>query len=410
MAGSVRSLSRRGFLLSGVAASQLRAQEKRGTNFPPEIKHYEDPTTDLDVYRLSDPSHASTLPAYYNRVIARNSSFLLFCCDRNGSPQAFRMELKSGETKELSDAQDLDGSSLTLTPDNRSFCYFAGRSLFISSLGGRARPLYQIPEGWERCPGMNVGPDGTHATFVERQGDGSRLRMVTLGQGVARTVLEMPFPMSHPIARPLRAQILFRQGDDALWLVNADGTQKRQLKLAAGRIGPANWAADGKSLLYLGFPADSTQLTAIRECIPDSNSDTLVAKTSQYATFGFNQPATVFVGACRGAASPTILVMLRSTRRELTLCEHKASQPEMTAPRFAPDTQRLYFQSDRDGKPAIYCLHMERFLDKTEGETGAESAADEHRSNSALSVLICVPLRPKSSSAKPVPSASPDSR
>jgi oligogalacturonide lyase len=62
--------------------------------------------------------------------------------------------------------------------------------------------------------------------------------------------------------------------------------------------------------------------------------------------------------------------MLRSTRRELTLCEHKASNPEMTAPRFSPDTQRLYFQSDRDGKPAIYGVHVERFLEKTEPDTG----------------------------------------
>jgi oligogalacturonide lyase len=362
------NFTRRGFLLSGIAASQLTAQQKKGASFPPEVKRYEDPTTELDVYRLSDPSHASILPAYYNRAIAHNSGSLLFCCDRGGTPQAHRMDLKTGETKELTDAEDLDGSSLTLTPDNRSFCYFAGKQLYISTLAGRPRLLYQVPEGWERCLGLSVGPDGTHATFAERQGSGSRLRMVTLGQGVARTVAEVPFEMSHPTARPLRAQILFRQGDDALWLVNSDGAQKRQLKLADGRIGPACWATDGKSLLYLNFPADANLLTTIRECIPDNNGDSLVAKTSQYAHFGFNQPASVFVGACRSVASPTILIMLRSTRRELTLCEHKASHPEMTAPRFAPDTQRLYFQSDRDGKPAIYCLHVEKFLDKTDSE------------------------------------------
>jgi oligogalacturonide lyase len=371
MDGFARSCSRRGFLLCGLAASQLRAQQK----FPAEVKRYEDPTTDLDVYRLTDPANASTLPAYYSRSIARNSGSLLFCCDRSGTPQAFRLDLKTGESKELTEAEDLDGSSLTLTPDNRSFCYFAGRSLYISPMAGRARPLYQVPEGWERCPGMNVGPDGTHATFAERQGDRSRLRMVTLVQGAARTVVEVPFAMSHPIARPLRAQILFRQGDEALWLVNSDGTQKRQLKLAGGRVGPANWAADGKSLLYLNFPSDPIQITTIRECLPDNNGDSLVAKTSQYAHFGFNVPATVFVGACRSAASPTILIMLRSTRRELTLCEHKASHPEMTAPRFSPDTQRMYFQSDREGKPAIYSMHMEKFLDRTDPETGNSGQA-----------------------------------
>ena len=148
--------------------------------------------------------------------------------------------------------------------------------------------------------------------------------------------------------------------------MNSDGSQKRQLKLAAGSVGPANWTADGKTLLYLNFPADRTQLTAIREAVPDNNGESLVAKTSQYAHFGFNLPATVFVGACRSAASPTIIVMLRSVRRELTLCEHKSSHPETVAPRFSPDTQKLYFQSDRDGEPAIYCMHVERFLEKTD--------------------------------------------
>jgi oligogalacturonide lyase len=368
MAGPGRSFSRRGFLFSSVAAAQLAAQQKK-TSFPAEVKRYPDPTTELDVYRLSDPAHSSTLPAYYNRAIAHNNASMIFCCDRNGAPQAHRMDLRSGETRELTDAEDLDGTSLTLTPDNRWFCYFAGRQLYMSTMSGHAKPLYQMPEGWERCPGLTVGPDGTHATFAEGQGEKSRLQMVALVGGAARTVVEVPFAMSHPIPRPMRAQILFRQGDEALWLVNSDGTQKRQLKLAAGRIGPANWAVDGKSLLYLSFPADPMQITTIRECVPDTNSDALVAKTSQYAHFGFNQPDTVFVGACRSAASPTILIMLRSTKRELTLCEHKASHPEMTAPRFSPDTQRVYFESDRDGKPALYSLHMERFLEKTEPET-----------------------------------------
>jgi oligogalacturonide lyase len=370
MARVARRFSRRGFLLSGIAAAQLSAEQKKGATYPPEVKRYADPTTELDVYRITDPGHSSTLPAYYNRVIAQNNGSMLFCSDRSGSPQALRMDLKSGETRVLTEAEDLDASSLTLTPDNRWFCYFAGRQLFISTMSGRSKPLYEVPEGWERCPGMSVGPDGTHATFAERQGDRSRLRMVALVQGAARTVVEVPFAMSHPLARPLRAQILFRQGDEALWLVNSDGTQKRQLKLAAGRVGPASWAADGRSLLYLSFPTEARQITTIRESLPDSNGESLVAKTSQYAHFGLNQPATVFVGACRSVASPTILIMLRSTRRELTLCEHKASHPEMTAPRFTPDTQRVYFQSDRDGKPAIYCLHVEKFLEKTEPETG----------------------------------------
>jgi oligogalacturonide lyase len=214
---------------------------------------------------------------------------------------------------------------------------------------------------------MSVGPDGTHAVFAERKGETSRLRLVSLAQGVPATVVEAPFAMSHPIARPMRAQILYRQGDEALWLVNSDGKQNRQLKLAPGLAGPANWANDGRTLLYLNLPADTTQLNAIREHTPDTNTDKLVAKTSQFVSFGFNRDSSVFVGASRNQASPTVLLLLRVTRRELTICEHKASRPADVAPRFAPDSQRVYFQSDRDGRPAIYDIHVDKLVEKTDG-------------------------------------------
>ena len=368
MAGSARRFSRRSLLIAGLAGTRLAAQGLKGTTFPSDWRRYSDPTTELDVYRLTDPAYSSTMPAYYNRAIARSSGWMLFCCDRGGSPQAFHMDLKGGQTRQLTEAQELDGASIALLPDNRSFCYFAGRSLQIANLAtSRERRLYQVPEGWDRGAGMSVSPDGTHAAFVERRGQGSRLRLVTLSQGAARTVLEAPVEMGDPIARPGRAQILYRQADEALWLVDSDGKHNRWLKLAAGRVAAANWAPDGKTILYLNIPEDRTQLNAIREYAPDSDSDKLVAKTSQFAHFGFNRDTSVFVGASRNAASPTVLILLRVTRRELTLCEHKASHPETVAPVFAPDSQRIYFQSDRDGNPAIYCVHVEKLVEKTEG-------------------------------------------
>ena len=365
MGSIVRRLTRRSLFLSGLTAAPLFAT--KGTTFPPDTRRYPDPTTELEVYRLTDPVYASTLPAYYNRAIARNSSWMLFCCDRQGSPQAFRLDLKNGQEKQLTQAENLDGSSLTLTPDNRQFCYFAGRLLFAASVSSlRERQLYEVPEGWERCAGMSVGPDGTHVTFAEKRGTESRLRMVTLVQGVARTVVEAPFEMRDPIARPMRAQILYRQGDQALWLVNSDGKQNRQIKVADGRVGPANWAPDGKTILYLNLPDDPKILNTIREATPDTNTEKLLAKTSQFSHFGFNHDSSVFVGASRNVGAPYVLLLLRITRREFTICEHKASRPDMAAPIFSPDSQRIYFQSDRHGKPAIYCMHVEKLVEKTE--------------------------------------------
>jgi len=356
------------FLAARAFASDVKTP--KGEVFESEWDRYTDATTEFPVYRLTEPAYTSTLPAVYNRVISRNSGLLLYSCDRNGSPQAFRMNLKSGETQQLTDRKGVDGASLTLLPDNRSFCYFAERTLYLVSLANlKERAIYTLPEDWEAGAGWNVSADGAHAILVEHRGEGSRLRSVALANGAARTILESPLLVADPMERPQRAQLLYRKPGRALSLVNGDGQENRELKLAPGGIGPAYWATDGKTLLYLNFPDDHTQLNAIREYTPDAQTDKLIAPTSQYAHFGCNRDNSVFVGASRNAASPVILLMLRLTRRELTLCEHRSSHPETVAPMFAPDAQRIYFQSDMHGKPALYSVHVERLVEKIEGDS-----------------------------------------
>ena len=359
-------VTRRTLLFAGVTASRLFGAEK-GATFPSDSGRYADPLTSIDVYRLTSPQYSTTMTAYYNRGIARSSGWMLCCCDRAGGPQGFHLDLKSGEMKQLTQVEDLDGATLTLTPDNRSFCFVAGRSVWLASASGnlREREIYRVAEGWERAGGISVGPDGTHVTMVERKGETWRLRMLALAAGGARTVIESASAMTDPIPRPMRAQILYRQAEDAVGMVNMDGTQNRRLKLAAGGLGTPNWSSDGKSLLYLNFPEDHTQLNNLREFTPDSGTDKMIGKTSQFASFDANRDASVFVGASRNNASPAVLLFVRAGHSERTLCEHK-SRAEWVAPVFSPDSQRIYFQSDRHGKPAIYCMHVEKLVEKTE--------------------------------------------
>ncbi len=363
---------RRTWLASLLAAPVLRGQTRKGQIFPAEFERYTDATTDLQVIRLTSPETSNWLPAEYNRAVSRTDAWMLFSSDRTGSPQAFRMDLRTGEMRQLTDAEQLDAASLALTPANTSFCYFAGRSLYAVNVASlREREIYSVPEGWERTAGMSLTSDGSHAVFAESKDETFRLRMVALGaapqgQPAARTVLEAPGRIEHPQARPLRAQILYRQGANSLWLVNMDGRENRKLKLAAGTVGGVEWSTDGKTVLYLNIPQDRTQLNAIREFTPDANTDKLIAKTSQYESFGVNRDGSVFVGASGNRGSPVILILLRITRRELTLCEHRASEPGTVSPRFSPDSQRIYFGSDRDGKPAIYCMRVEKLVEKTD--------------------------------------------
>ncbi|MCU1276423.1 MAG: domain protein beta Propeller [Bryobacterales bacterium] len=358
--------TRRTFLAT-LATSALHGQTEKGKIFPSEWKRYSDPATEFEVYRLTNPTYSSQLPAYYNRTFSRRSGFLLFSSDRTGSRQAFRMDLKSGECRQLTQAENLDGASLTLLPDDQTFCVFDGPSLRQITIGTlRDRQVYRVAEGWTRGPGASVTADGASAILSEVRDQTSRLRRINIGTGAATTVVETAFPAAHPVARPRRAQVLYRQGDEALWLVNLDGRQNHRLKTAAdGAIGAAFWSPNGRTVLYLHIPTDTTKLIAIREHTPDENLDKTVSPTSQFAHFGSNGDTSVFVGASRNRNSPHILILLRMTRRELTLCEHRSSDPSQVTPMFSPDSQRVFFQSDREGKPALYRVRVERFVEET---------------------------------------------
>jgi oligogalacturonide lyase len=207
-----------------------------------------------------------------------------------------------------------------------------------------------------------------YAALVEQKPGSSRLRLITMRTGTVATLAEGSDPISDPLPRPKRAGMLYRRGADELWLVNFDGAQNRKLRLAAGGLGSAMWSADGRTVLYLNFPATPKQLNNIRECTPDTNEDKPIANTSQFVALNRNGDSSVFIGASGSKASPYILLLVRSVKRELTLCEHRASDPRMVAPIFSPNSQRIFFQSDRDGKMAIYAMTVDRLVAETETE------------------------------------------
>lgn len=354
-------------VLRGLAGMTLPAAAQNRASLPSESVRYTDPATELSVVRLTSPDYSSLLPPYSSDAAGRSGASLIYSSLRTGAWQVYRMDLKTGQSQQLTEAAALDGSSVCQLFDERSICYFDGPSLrqtILSTL--RTRELYKVPEGWSRGHGLCISGDGIYATFVEARERVWRLRIVALAKGDAATATEAPEVIGDPIPRPRRAGILYRRGQDALWLVNYDGRDNRRLKTAEGGLGPADWSPDGRSALYLRFPREAEKLNEIREHVPDSNSDQLISTTSQFVSFSHNSDASVFAGASSSQAAPYILILLRVTHRELALCEHRSSEPASVAPLFSADSQKVYFQSDRHGKPAIYTIRVDRLVEKTE--------------------------------------------
>ena len=329
---------------------------------PPEWLRYPDPATELDVLRLTDPAFSSGMTAPHLRQFGKRGDTLLYWSDRNGSRQVFQLALKGGESHQISDASALDPQSIALTSDERAANYFDGPLLLETSLSTLSkRTLHTVPDGFHRT-GLAQGFDGS-LLFVESRAGISKIQRTTR-TGALNTLLELAGEIDDVLARPKVGQVLFRVGG-AVSLVNFDGSGLKRLNLAAGRTGHAIWSPSGRSVLYLHIPEDPRELISLRELLVAEESDRLVAKTSQFDSVAANADSSVFVGASRSRASAYVLLLLRVTRRELTLCEHRASDPSMVSPIFSPDSQSVYFCSDRHGHSAVYRFHVDKFVEQT---------------------------------------------
>jgi len=361
--------TRRSFLASLAVATCAGETTAKGRILPSVAVRYADPATEVTVVRLTDPQFISALPAAGNRGLT--SRQVLYASDMSGSWQAFRMDLKSKESHQLTEAEGLDPASIALLGNERGFWHFDGPNLVETMFSNlKTREVYRIPEGFEKLPGASFSDDGQFAAWVEKGGSRYRLRLLHVQHGAAVTLVESADELSDLRLRPRNASLVYRRGGE-LWSVHFDGQESVRLPLGEGDTLEAQWTSDGHALEYLNRPPDPKKLTGLREWTPEASGqaerDAWVANTSQFVRFQANANASVFVGASGSKASPYLLLLIRAARRELTLAEHRASDAALVAPAFAPNSQFVVFVSDRHGKPAIYWIAVDKLVAETDG-------------------------------------------
>jgi oligogalacturonide lyase len=361
--------SRRAFLATLTVATQAAETTGKGRTVPAVAVRYADPATESTVVRLTDPQFTSSLPAIGNRGVTARQ--LLYASDLDGKAQAYRMDLKSRESRQLTDAENLDAASIALLPNERGFWHFDGPNLVETSFPAlKPRVVYKVPEGFDKLSGASYSDDGRYVALIEKSAPGYRLRLIHAPSGEAATLVESSGELSGPVLRPRDTLLLYRSSG-GLWSIRFNGKENRRLPLAEGETLQAQWTADGHALEYLNRPADPRKLTALREWTPGAGAsqgvDAKIADTSQFVRFHANSDGSVYVGASGNKASPYLLLLIRAARRELALAEHRASNAALVAPTFAPNSQFVVFVSDRHGKPAIYWIAVDKLVAETDG-------------------------------------------
>ena len=362
-------LTRRSFaagMLGAPAAWAQIGRIKKG-GLPPaqgEIVRFYDPITESVIARLTDLRSNSRLPAPQNRFVSAHGHFLIFSSDRSGSMAPFQLDLSRGALRQLARPDRLDPRSLCMDARERSLYFVDGQTLFEIALSNLKQRT--VAEG---VTAFGMGVSGADLVVV-KEGRVERLEV-----GKAAPVAENATNAS---IRPGERGCAFWHNDagsdtEVGYAPFPPGAAAPKV-LISGAVTNCIWEPSGESLMFLremiippGEPGGTPVKTAeIHEVMPESGADSRIAPTSQFAAFAPNANASVFVGASRSRAQPTVLLLLRATGREMTLCEHKASDAAAVAPVFSPNSQRVYFQSDREGKWALYSVNTEKLLEPTD--------------------------------------------
>jgi Tol biopolymer transport system component len=345
--------------LGGPVLVASKGQETAGA-----AKRFLDAATEFEVLRVTELEHNAWLPLASNRCLTRRGDALIFASDRSGRAELYRHDFKANRDRQLTEAEGLDTNSFTLTAGDRAVVYCAGGKV-LQTGGARDRAVFELPAGYGERPRLAVGDDGL--TVVVSSWSGTKTQIWRTGKGAAR-LEERDGDIGSLLVRPRRPEVSYVAGGEAR-LLPLDGRKGRTLRTAPGEVMSALWTADGAALLYLLRPAAAGERPEIRELAPEGGQDALVAKTSNYGHFQRNGDATVFLGASASVASPHVLLLLRSVKRELTICEHRSSDARLTRAVLSPNSSRMVFLTDRHGRLVIYAMAVDRLIEETEDKT-----------------------------------------
>jgi len=172
---------------------------------------------------------------------------ILFSSTRGGTPGLWTMNRMGEEAKRVCDGEQGDWF-----PDGRRLAFRRRGQIVERALDSGAQTIIS-PPGWKSCSWPACSPDGPKILFVTHDSDKDVIWLVTRG-APDRQLAEGPREeLATPRWSPGAERIAYQNGAH-IWMMDADGSNKRQLTDAGGVQRRPAWSPDGTAVAYCQRP------------------------------------------------------------------------------------------------------------------------------------------------------------
>jgi Tol biopolymer transport system component len=294
MTSMLRSLSRRQFfrrtaavsatisvgsaLISGNAQAQTPRPAgpsgKKGKTYPSQRKSHRDAKSGATVWQLTDTPGRTTQTLYYtNRHATHDSRWLLYASDRANDAEhfdLFKMDLKTGESVQLTDTGELVEHSPDISYDGKSVHYLSGHSIRVMDLESlKEREIAKLDETAHQTHATTITSDGKSLMLAPTFGKSvkvgyefadtavrSALIIFDTATGKQRRLIDGNALLGHIAFSPTDPNLVLYsihyhwRDIQRPWLINADGTHNRPIFLqrSGEGVGHEHWGSTGKTV------------------------------------------------------------------------------------------------------------------------------------------------------------------
>ena len=287
----------------------------------------------------------------YSPAISPDGKWLAFASNRLQNAELYLMDLTTGTLQQLTHTDELDEYMPAFSPDGTSIAFVSERTR-----GGMMLPPVQAS-----------GSDPKTATIYLMDADGRNQRPLIDIEGAQRAPVFSPdgqkiaFESKAPTQETGGGRGSTENNDTLeIYVVDSDGTNKRQLTHNDVDDGHPTWAPNGKQIAFTGMVDDIYQIFSVNAEGGTVEQITYENTGSHYhPTFSPDGKRIIYVSNAHNHY--TLWMMNTDGTNKTQLTNHIGAHFE---PSLSKDGKTLVFSSDRSDHMRIYLMDLTKPVEK----------------------------------------------